>query len=405
MKTGLLKELSIAPEVAYVLGLCRRDSSSLAQESLQPAAEGFDWEGVLKYASRHRLGPTIYWKLRGFGFPGVPEPVIAELEGTFRSTVGTNLAFARLIVRLLDRLEGAGVQVIALKGPVAAYVHHGNLAARQFGDLDLLVPLGHAQAALAELRALGFAPEVPLGERHFCVLLRTRREVNLRHPNGWVVDLHWDSLGSHLSWCAEEALWQRSVEVDFEGRRVRTLGRVDLAAYYGLKAAEDGWRAAYQLLDASRAFEVLGEEEWDHLVLSVDLGGKWRAVATSVLFAHELLGVAVPCRVLDEAERRRDVRKLAARAAPRLLRPESRGLSLPLRVMEQMQCLERWRDKVSLVRTVAITPSERDLTVLPCWLTVPPLPQVVRVGRTITSLAASLASTLKYAWIPRVRGR
>ena len=61
-----------------------------------------------------------------------------KLERAFRATVGTNLAFVRLFLGLLERLEGKAIPVIALKGPVAAYAHHGNLAARQFGDLDLL---------------------------------------------------------------------------------------------------------------------------------------------------------------------------------------------------------------------------------------------------------------------------
>lgn len=394
MKHGLLKDLPVAPEGAYVLGLCRRDSGSLAEVPSQRLAESFDWDGALRYASRHRLGPTIYWRLRGLGFPGVPEAVREKLEKGFRTTVGTNLAFTRLFVGLLDRLEGESVRVIALKGPVAAYVHHGNLAARQFGDLDLLVPREHAPAALAALRALGFAPDVQLGERHFRILLRTRRELKLTHPTGWVVDLHWESLGPHLAWCSEDALWQRSVEVDFEGRPVRTLGPVDLAFYYCLKAAEDGWSTAYQLLDVARALEVLGEGEWEHLVAWAKRGGKWRAVGTNLLLVHELLGIAVPLGALDEAERQRDVCELAASAAPRLLSSDCPSLSFPRLVAQQMRCLERWRDKASLLRLLALRPGERDLTVLPAWLAFSPFLQIVRIGRTVGNLATAARGTL-----------
>ena len=54
-----------------------------------------------------------------------------------------------------------------------------------------------------------------------------------------------ESLGAHFAWCREDELWARSVEVDFEGRSVRTLGGVDLALYYCLKVAEDGWSTVY----------------------------------------------------------------------------------------------------------------------------------------------------------------
>ncbi|MCU0690159.1 MAG: nucleotidyltransferase family protein [Polyangiaceae bacterium] len=393
MKTGLLQELSVAPEVAYVLGLCRRDSLAGIEESPLLPGEGFDWESVLRYAARHRLGPTIYWRLRGLGFPGVPEAVREKLDKGFRTTVGTNLAFTRLFVGLLGQLEGERVRVIALKGPVAAFVHHGNLAARQFGDLDLLVPREHAPRALAVLRALGFAPDVPLGERHFRILLRTRRELKLTHPTGWVVDLHWESMETHLSWCGGEALWSRSVEVDFEGRPVRTLGSVDLALYYCLKAAEDGWGTAYQLLDTALALEVLGAGEWDHLIAWARGAGKWRAVGTSIVLAHELLGVFVPPGFLGEVAGRRDVRELAAGAAPRMLSSDWPGLGFPRLVVEQLRCLDCWRDKVSLLRMLTLQPGERDLTLLPAWLVFSPLLQIVRVGRTVGNLATAAFGT------------
>ena len=214
-----------------MLALCRRDGTVPSE----PAA-GFDWAAAQSFASRHRLGPSVYWRLREQGFPAVPADVREAFEKTFRATIGTNLAYVCVFLTLLERLEARSVRVIALKGPVAAYVQHGNLSARQFGDLDLLVPRAHATEALDELRDLGFVPEVRLGERHLRTLLRTgRRELKVTHPTGWVVDLHWESLGAHFAWCREDELWDRSAEVDFEGRPVRTLGDVDLALYYCLR--------------------------------------------------------------------------------------------------------------------------------------------------------------------------
>lgn len=367
-----------------MLALCRRDGAVVPEPG-----PGFDWELALRYASRHRLGPTAHWRLRGGGFDGVPDHVKTELERGFRTTVGTNLAFVRVFLTLLDRLEARDVRVIALKGPVAAYAHHGNLAARQFGDLDLLVPRDHATSALGELRDLGFVPEVPLGQRHLRVLLRTgRRELKVTHSTGWVVDLHWESLGAHFAWCREDELWARSVEVDFEGRPVRTLGGVDLALYYCLKVAEDGWSTVYQLLDAARALEVLDDAGWDKLHSWAVQSGKWRAVGASVALARELLGVAVPQYIEAQRADRRDIRKLVAQAQPRLLSADSMAISFPRLVTEHLRCLERWRDRASLLYMLTLQPGERDLALLPAWLAFSPFLQAVRLARTAANLAA-----------------
>ncbi|MGV8040812.1 MAG: nucleotidyltransferase family protein [Thermoanaerobaculaceae bacterium] len=373
------------PEVAWALALCRRDAAAVPEPG-----PGFEWGAALLYASRHRLGPTIYWRLRDRGFSGVQADAREVFERSFRATVGTNLAFVRVFLTLLDRLEARGLPVIALKGPVAAYAHHGNLAARQFGDLDLLVPPDHATSALDELRDLGFAPEVPLGQRHLHVLLGTgRRELKLAHSTGWVVDLHWGSLGAHFAWCRDSELWARSAEVDFEGRPVRTLGGVDLALYYCLKAAEDGWSAVYQLLDAARALEALDDAGWDRLHSWAAHSGKWRAVGASVALARELLGVDAPPHVAAQLAARRDIGRLVARATPRLLSADSRPVAFLRVVSDLLCCLELQRDRARLLYTLALQPGERDLALLPAWLAVPPFPQVVRLARTAGNLTAA----------------
>lgn len=375
----------MTPEAAWVLALCRRDGTVPSE----PAA-GFDWAAAQSFASRHRLGPTVYWRLRDRGFSAVQPDAREALEKTFRATVGTNLAFVRVFLTLLNRLEARGVRVIALKGPVAAYAQHGSLAARQFGDLDLLVPRDHATGALDELRDLGFMPEVPLEQRHLRVLLRSgRRELKVTHPTGWVVDLHWESLGAHFAWCREDELWTRSVNVDFEGRPVRTLGDVDLALYYCLKAAEDGWSTVYQLLDAARALEALDGAGWEKLHAWAARSGKWRAVGASVVLARELLGVALPPRVTAYLADRNDIDRLVSQAMPRLLSSDAEAISFPRLVAGHLRCLERWRDRASLLYMLTLQPGERDLTLLPAWLAIPPFLQVVRLARTARNITAA----------------
>ncbi len=372
--------------VAWVLAVCRRESE-------RPGAaehDGLDWDSALAYASRHRLTPAVHWHLRSLGFRGVPEAVRAELHKGFLQTVSTNMLYAELLVALLDRLEAQGVRVISLKGPVAAYAHHGNLAARRFGDLDLLVPLGEAMEAIGTLQALGFVPDVALDARHLRVLLRTsRRELKLGHETGWVVDLHWGSVGEHLAWCPESALWERSVVVDFEGRAVRTLGPVDLALYYCLKVAEDGWSSAYQLLDAGRALEALAEADWMRTLDLARASGKWRIVGAAVALVQRLLGVEVPPAVLA-ATGREDVQRLCRRALPRLTSPDPPELSFPALVRWHLASLERWRDRACLVRMLTLQPGERDLARLPDWLAFPPFLQAVRLARTVGNLGSAL---------------
>lgn len=117
------------------------DAPPLAERHVQRAAEG-RCTGVL--ADQVARGRPCD--------PGLRDAVFAA----HASGQSTCLLLERELGRVVDLLDGAGVEPVVMKGPVSAYDGPLPEHFRDFGDLDLLIPEAHMDAAVTALGAAGF---------------------------------------------------------------------------------------------------------------------------------------------------------------------------------------------------------------------------------------------------------
>ncbi len=105
-----------------------------------------DWDYLLDKATRNRLRPLLYLNLNRVGPEKVPGDVLEGLKEFFKSNARHNLLLTSELVKVMDLLENEGVQAVTYKGPVLAQGAYGNLAYREFGDIDVFIDKkGHCQ--------------------------------------------------------------------------------------------------------------------------------------------------------------------------------------------------------------------------------------------------------------------
>jgi signal peptidase I len=165
--------------------------------------------------------------------------------------------------------DSAGVKFLAYKGLPLAVRTAGDVVARGAGDNDILVAPRDLVKANAALLAAGFAETFAITPRDSFATRLFSWIHNELHFSTYKadLDLHWrlqKPVGTSPSF---ETLWERSVEIDLGGIRVRSLGDEDSLLtmayqFYGdgcrsLKQQVDIWRLWNQLPDQRRA--QLGE--------------------------------------------------------------------------------------------------------------------------------------------------
>jgi hypothetical protein len=274
-----------------------------------PIPDRLDWSRLLDRALDQAMVPLLHRRLAAAGWEGVPEEIRAWLVERNEENRRRNRLLTIELLALLERLAAAGIEAIPFKGPVAALLCYGDLDARTFGDIDLLVAPGDVRGAIRIMTGAGYDPLIPLSATQRAAFLRHRTEYPLQRPaRGGIVDLHWEIF--HRQFCFRlEPDRSRMREVPLAGQPVRTMGSEDQLLMLCAHAAKHLWvrlewvAAVGWLVDRDRALD------WDVAESrAIALGGR-RMLNLGLALAEGLLDVRAdrPPRPLDsEVEALRD---------------------------------------------------------------------------------------------------
>jgi hypothetical protein len=266
--------VSAAPEPARVLG-------------------GVNWDGVLAAAERHSVRPllTRYLAVRP---DGVPPHVLAALRARFDRNALRNVFRTRYLADLLQRLAHEGVRAMPIKGPVLAIAAYGDLALREFGDLDIVVHPREFDRARSLLGAWGYVPEAQLTSAGERALRASDHHLPLLSGDGQVkVELHWTlgrgRLGRDDAW-----VWSNVRPVSILGMALPALSESALLVYLCAHGAAHGWRNLGWIRDVAGLLRSTPEGKLRDAPALAAAASARRRLELGVTLAHELLGAPIP---------------------------------------------------------------------------------------------------------------
>lgn len=315
-------------EAGLLLACARLAPDEAARRRVDRALEaGPDWARLLDLAQRHRLGPLLYRNLAAPAPAGMPKQVFVELWARQAWLARRNQALAAELLRILARLEGQGIRAVPFKGPVLAVAALGDLALREFGDLDLLLRRDQVLRARDLLAADGYRALTPLRPQDEAAFLRAGRQYDLEmlhEASGLRVELHWRTSAEHPVERLEDAAWWEGLEeVVVEGVPLRTLPRRELLLALLLHGTKHHWSRLAWLVDVAELLRQEPGPDWPWLLAAAERLGCRRRVAAGLALAQGLLGAPLPAGVqawLDGTPRLRD---LAARLQAPLFAAEA----------------------------------------------------------------------------------
>ena len=353
----------------------------------QPASS-LDWQWLLSAAELHAVSPLLSRRLRDEP-AGVPADVLATLRARFDANSLRNMAMARDLADLLERLGENGVDAIPIKGPTLAISAYGDLALREFGDLDIVVRSTDLARARELFAAWGFRPATQLTPAGEAALLGSDHHIPLLGPGDRItVELHWslDNLrpGSRLD---GEWTWSNARRVQLLGRDVASLSWSALLVYLCVHGAKHGWNRLGWICDVAGVLASAPERELSQAPLIAAAVGAERRLALGVRLAHELLGSPL----LPELKHREDgvVSALVRDVRARLFseEPPHRVASLVF----QCRTLDRARDQLGFAFHVLAAPHVADVQDVRLPERLGWLYRVVRPARLLVRGVTSLA--------------
>ena len=186
--------MTLAPEIELLV-LCLREEAvpGHVSEAIADRAEAIDdWEPVLRAAIAHSLTPVLIQGLEiSRAFPSLPTGVQERLRSHHRAGVERGLSMTAELVHVSEALAAEGLRFAAFKGPMLSSLLYGDVAMREYVDLDFLIHPRDLMSAVGHLIRRGFRTELSLTSWEVQRLGERGNEIAFRSEADTIVELEW----------------------------------------------------------------------------------------------------------------------------------------------------------------------------------------------------------------------
>ena len=234
-----------------------KEISSIANNSL-------DWKYLIETAYSHKLQYLLYRSLKKVCPESVPNEDLQKLELDYAANAKDSLLITAKLLSILRLLEKNDILALPFKGPVLAETVYGDYAARQFGDLDILIHRKNILKAINIFEDHGFKKEIDLNQEQIAAYSTKKNSIGLISSiSGLAVDLHWEMSGSYSYY----PFILNSMEPDLVhgtllGKTVLLPSKEDLLTYLCLNGTKDCWEDLESLCSLGCLVQSTKELDW-----------------------------------------------------------------------------------------------------------------------------------------------
>jgi hypothetical protein len=204
---------------------------------------------------------------------------------------------------------------------------YGDLALRQFNDLDLVVRLEHLSKSVQVMASAGFRM-LPEGRPETRRVRTQFHHATFQAPDqSHYVDLHWQLAGDlEQAFSPEiEKVWSRCETLQLPHGPVSTMCREDLFLALCYHGAKHRWGLLKWLVDVAELLRGADRWDWSRIAeMTVNRPGAGASASLAMLLAHELLGAPIPAGSATTLAATERVRHVAAAIREEIL-TNSRG--------------------------------------------------------------------------------
>jgi hypothetical protein len=263
-----------------------------------------DFLELLKLADDHGVTGLLAARLASAGGGAAAQETLQELQGIRRSQLLISLGMTAELLGLIEKLNGAGMEALAIKGPTLSVRAYGDAGMRQFGDLDFLVRDRDILRATELMIEMGYQEEVPL------TAIRAGKipgeYVFKREKNKLRVELHTEYTLRYFPRTVDvEGLFQRKIDVRIDSHDVPALSLEDEIVMLCVHGAKDLWERLLWIADVAGLLGRQTSLDWKRAAELARQVGATRMLHTGLQLSRKLLGATLPPEI--EARVGRDV--------------------------------------------------------------------------------------------------
>jgi len=307
---------SLPNEARLLLECARLELDAGARERIAAVfAQGFDAQRLYGHAEQHSLRPLLFRHLGEGSFGPLPRELETRLWQHSEQLRRRNAVLEAELLAVIAMLQQAGIASAPHKGPVLARLAYGDAALREYGDLDLLIPLADMPRARVLLERRGFAPKYPLAPAAEQAFLQARAQYHMmlvQHGNGLLLELHWKTDSEFaVEDTADAAWWESTDTLNINGVAVKCLPREAMLLALLLHGSKHYWDSLHWLVDVAELARRSPGLDWQRVVHQAEDLQARRRLALGLLLLRRWREVEFPAAIGRWLDQEADMAALA----------------------------------------------------------------------------------------------
>jgi hypothetical protein len=357
------------------------------------AAGPVDWEYVLWEAEENSITPLLQRNLAAVVPSGQPAAFQRQLERTRRANTVRCLYLTAELIHILELFQGQNIPAIPYKGPVLAAQAYGDVALREFEDLDIILRQRDLPKAHEIILSLGYKAKFDWILSPGAAASLVPGEYNYRdEQRRAMVELHTEITLRHFP--AQPNLDEflgRLAPVRVADREVLTFTAEDLLPVLCIHGAKDFWERFSWIADVSELIQSQEGLDWDRVICVAGSLRAGRMLNVGLALAARVVDAPLPAKIAQRVQADEVAKRIAAEVHQRLMSRPFVTLDGPGRLRFRRNMLAGFAAGWRYAARLAVVPSEDD------W-------QMMRLPEPLAPLYIALRPLrllYKYGWSGR----
>lgn len=317
---------SVSPEKRLLVACARTVvEPAVAQEIRELCAAPLDWEFVVNTSAVNSILPLVARNIGAIASDLAPANHLERLTKGARANALRCLSLTAELIKVMELLRASGVQAMPYKGPVLAVDAYGDVALREFEDLDIIVRQRDMAKVDAIVKGQGYRPNHVWNFGGGSSSAVVPGEYDYRdEARGMIVEFHTEFTLRHFPVRPDlDAMARRLVPVMVSGHEIATFAADDVLLLLCVHGSKDFWERISWVADISEFVRAHRGIDWS---VVIDRAGELRVgrmLNLGLALANQLLGAAIPAAMAARVERDTAARSIASDIVSRHLMREA----------------------------------------------------------------------------------
>ena len=272
----------MSTDIELIIEACKNEQNPKRVKELMRLVK--EWDAFIDLAYEHGVFPLVYKALKQHE-ELISQNVLHSMKMANMDIVKENMLMSAELIKVMKLLEQNGIKAIAFKGPTLAQLAYGDIALRQYSDLDILIKYSELQTAMEVLQNNDYLLDK---DEKFKISKQNSiyHDVTFYSSSNISIELHWQLFSNEFKTDFTILPINKNIQtIQISNHTLVSLRPAYLIIYLCIHGAKHNWERLEWLVDISKLIQTQ-QLDWKYIVDLVEKSKTQKIVFSTLHLVH-----------------------------------------------------------------------------------------------------------------------